>query len=73
VLDLAQSGPTEVSIYNVRGQKVRTLMKADVSRGTFAMKWDGCDEHGQEVASGRYFVKMAFRDNVLCKKLLLVN
>jgi hypothetical protein len=72
-LDLANHGDVEVSIYNLRGQKVRSLMKAFVAGGSFNLRWDGRDDDGHPVGSGNYVVRMALNGDVLCKKMLIVK
>ncbi|MBN2088998.1 T9SS type A sorting domain-containing protein [candidate division KSB1 bacterium] len=44
-----------ITIYNLRGQKVRTLVNEKKFAGHHYAIWDGRDQAGQEVASGIYF------------------
>ncbi|MDE2734794.1 MAG: lamin tail domain-containing protein [Gemmatimonadota bacterium] len=46
-----------VAIYNVQGQRVRTLVDAPLDAGVHQMRWDGRDERGHLVATGPYFVR----------------
>ena len=45
-----------VTVYNVRGEKVRTLENAFKAGGSHQTYWDGQDENGESVTSGVYFV-----------------
>src|SRR5262249_28548527 len=54
--EIAQSGPVTLSIYDLRGRKVRTLAKGQVEGGAHAVSWDGRDGAGRELPSGAYFV-----------------
>lgn len=47
-----------VIVYDVRGQPVRTLINAVHSTGVYTAAWDGCDERGNPVGSGVYFVRL---------------
>jgi len=57
-LDLAESGKIDFSIYNVKGQKVKTLIDAYSSNGIFEFVWDGKDTNKKQVSSGTYFMKL---------------
>ncbi|MCD6176633.1 MAG: T9SS type A sorting domain-containing protein [Candidatus Cloacimonetes bacterium] len=57
-LDLAESGKIELVIYNIKGQKVKTLLDAYSSKGHFEIIWRGIDDNKRSVASGNYFIKL---------------
>ncbi len=57
-LDLAESGKIELVIYNIKGQKVKTLMDAYSTKGHFEIIWRGTDDDKRSVASGQYFIKL---------------
>jgi hypothetical protein len=48
-------GPVEVTLYDVSGKLVRTLMSGPLSPGRYEVAWDGRNEAGQRLASGVYF------------------
>ena len=52
--------PTSVhlDIYDLLGQRVRTLVDREVEAGTYAVRWDGRDELGRNVSSGVYLVQL---------------
>ncbi|MFH1690878.1 MAG: FlgD immunoglobulin-like domain containing protein [Candidatus Eisenbacteria bacterium] len=52
------SGPVRLVIYNVRGQRVRTVVNGPVDRGRHERTWDGTDDRGQALASGVYFARL---------------
>jgi hypothetical protein len=47
-----------LTVYNLRGQKVRTLADGAMEAGVHTVIWDGKDALGQEVASGVYFCRL---------------
>jgi len=57
-LDLAESGKIELAIYNIKGQKVNTLLNAYSSKGHFEIIWRGVDNNQKQVSSGQYFIKL---------------
>jgi len=55
----SESGQSELSlsIFNVKGQKVKTLYSGLLKASTqYRLKWDGTNELGQSVPAGIYFV-----------------
>ena len=49
-----------LDIFNVRGQKVRTLARGTVlSPGEHEVRWDGCDDGHRPVSSGVYFCRLS--------------
>jgi len=60
VIDFTVPSTSQInlSIYNVLGQKVVTLVNEVKEAGTYKIKWNGNDEKGASVASGVYFYKM---------------
>lgn len=54
----AGSTRVELSIYNVAGRLVRTLVDGDVAPGGSAASWDGTDANGERAVSGIYFARL---------------
>ena len=52
---LPEDSYVKLTIYNIQGQKVTTLVDEYQSAGTRRIVWDGRDESGETVASGVYF------------------
>jgi Zinc carboxypeptidase/FlgD Ig-like domain/Carboxypeptidase regulatory-like domain len=67
------AGKTELAIYNLKGQKVRTLINSELPAGLHQTVWDGKDMNQQEVASGMYFYKINTRDFFAVKKMILMK
>jgi subtilisin family serine protease len=62
-----------LSIYNVRGQLVKTLINKDMSAGTHQTIWHGTDEHGRTVSSGIYFYRLTADEFSKTQKMLLLK
>ena len=65
-------------IYNLKGQKVRTLdcsncFAAASKELTHSITWDGTDENGYPVSSGIYFYKLKSGDIEVSRKMLLLK
>ncbi|MDD2228026.1 MAG: FlgD immunoglobulin-like domain containing protein [Candidatus Cloacimonetes bacterium] len=52
------NSPVSIEIYNLKGQKVTTLINAQLSKGKHSIVWNGKDDRNQGVASGVYFIRM---------------
>jgi hypothetical protein len=57
-LNLPQSASTTLSVYNIRGQKVRTIALPQAQKGALDLQWDGKNEQGEAVASGIYLMRL---------------
>jgi hypothetical protein len=66
-------GPVRLSIYNVKGQRVRTLEDGIREPGEYAVHWDGMDHTGHSVASGVYFYALEAGNFVETRKMTLLR
>jgi len=62
-----------LSIYNIKGQKVRSFDHLKSPSGSFCVTWDGRDDSGQQVTTGIYFLQLNYDGPVLIKKMLLLK
>jgi hypothetical protein len=53
-----QPAEVEITVYNLLGKVVRTLVKARQYPGEHKVLWDGKDDSGEEVGSGIYFYRL---------------
>jgi hypothetical protein len=70
---MAKSAEVTVSIYNVSGQLVTTLVDGMVPAGQQSVMWDGRDLAGDRVARGVYFCRMATEGFVATQKVLTLE
>jgi hypothetical protein len=63
----------KLSILNVSGRVVRTLVDGTAEPGLQSKVWDGTDDRGEAVASGVYFVRFAADDRVETRKMTLLK
>jgi hypothetical protein len=61
----------EVTIYNSRGQLVRSLDSIADSHTAGHATWDGTDQFGNDVANGIYFYKVETNGETIAKKMML--
>jgi immune inhibitor A len=62
-----------LSIFNILGRRVRTLVDGEQSAGRYTVIWDGTDESGLEVASGVYFYRLNRGGESESKKMILLK
>ncbi len=73
-LSVPEAGKVEVEIFNVKGQKVRTLLNDSVPADqNISLVWMGVDSHNRQVASGVYFCRMHCGGKSSVQKLLLLR
>ena len=71
--NVTESQHVTLEIFNVNGQKVKTLVDEVVSVGDHSVIWDSTDENGQKVASGIYMYRLTAGDIVETKKMTLLK
>jgi flagellar hook assembly protein FlgD len=64
---------TTLSVYNILGQLVRTLVDEGKTAGHYNIIWDGKDDKGEEVSSGIYFYALVADDYRVTKKMVLLK
>ena len=62
-----------IEIFNVLGQKVRTLVNESKAAGLYWIEWNGSDEAGYSVSTGVYLYRFYAGDVVQTKKMLLIK
>ena len=56
--DLPEKTRVQVEVFDVLGQKVRTLVDGEQAAGRYQVRWEGRDENGRNAASGIYFYRL---------------
>ncbi len=62
-----------LAIYNILGQKIRTLIDQKEPAGNYSVQWDSRDEKGRVVAGGVYFYILNAGDFASSKKMVLLK
>ncbi len=70
---LPQPGQVRLSVYNLLGQKIRTLVEERQSPGVYRAKWDGRNETGQRrVASGIYIYELRIDGRIIGRQKMVL-
>lgn len=70
---LRQAGVAELSIFNIAGENVRTLVSAPLPAGEHTVTWDGRDVRGRNLASGVYVYRLKVGNHESAKSMLLLK
>lgn len=67
------SAMTEITVYNLKGQRVKTLLHQPIVAGKHTIHWNGLDENNNEISSGIYFYRMKSDDDDETKKMVIMK
>ena len=74
---LAQEGLADLSVYNLKGQKIITLyhnnITADEVNRDKKVYWNGLDENGNKISSGIYLYTLKTKDNSVTRKMIVAK
>lgn len=73
MFSLPSAGYAELSVYNVAGQKVRTLASGTMPAGWHTAVWNGRDDRGRRVSSGIYLSRLVIRERQLITKMTMLR
>ncbi len=72
--DIAQASSfVDIDIYNIKGQKVKTLVNENLEVGKHTILWNGRDDNNKSVSSGIYFYKMRTAQYTSTRKMILMK
>ncbi len=70
---LSEQSEAELVIYNLMGQKVRTLVRSRLQEGYHSLCWDGTDSEGHLLAGGVYLCRLKAGGGVKVRKMILLR
>lgn len=70
---IAQAGEVELSVFNLLGQRVATLVDGVQESGSYSVTWNGLDDHGRRVASGVYVYRLVAGEQTLTRKMVMLR
>ncbi|MGH7597280.1 MAG: FlgD immunoglobulin-like domain containing protein, partial [bacterium] len=70
---LPEESEVKLTLFNVVGETVKTLVSGRRAAGNHAEIWDGRNDHGELVASGVYFLQMRAGDFKAVQKMVLTR
>jgi hypothetical protein len=70
---MAREGNVVLVVYNVSGQRIRTLVNEPKPAGTYSTVWDGRNDGGRSVATGIYFYRLNAGSFSEVRKMILLR
>lgn len=71
--ELGAAGHVRITVYDVGGARVRTLVDRAQEAGAHEIEWDGRDDGGGQVSSGVYFYRLTTAGNTSTRQMVLVK
>ena len=71
--DLPDAGYVQLVIYNITGQKIRTLVSDNLEAGFHQIRWNGTNEYNESVATGMYFYQLKAGNYHATKKMVILK
>jgi hypothetical protein len=68
---LPEKGGVELAVFDMLGRKVRTLVDATMSEGSFTVSFDGLDDAGASLPSGVYIYRLVVGERVAQRSMML--
>ena len=70
---IPKNGHATLTVYNALGQRVRTLIDAEVKTGGHEVLWNGRDDSGRSVPSGVYIYRLKTQEAAATRKMILIK
>lgn len=70
---LPEPARVDLSIYDIRGRLVNTLLKSRIDAGYHSLVWDGTDRFGKQVSSGIYIYTIKVDEYSRSRRMLLLK
>ena len=70
---LPEAGAVELTIFDLLGRRVATLVADGREAGRYAVTWNGLDDDGERTASGLYFYRLSAPGVAVTRKMMLLQ
>ena len=70
---IPEESKVELSIFNIKGQKIKSLLSDQIAAGEHSIIWNGEDASGKKVSSGVYLYKLNTGKQTYANKMVLVK
>ena len=72
-MSIPKATDINLSVYNLKGQLVKTIVDDFLTAGDHSYVWDGKDQNGTNVSSGIYFYKVESDSQTINKRMILLK
>ena len=70
---LTHEAAVNLVVYDIMGQKIRTLVSESASAGTHKIRWEGKNDLGQAVSSGVYLIRLRVGSRTMTHRMMLLR
>jgi hypothetical protein len=70
---LKEAKHTEIKIYNLAGELLKTLSNKKQAPGKYQIKWNGTDKNGKEVISGLYLIRLQAGRQIMTRSVEIIK
>ncbi len=70
---IPENNRVRLTVYNLLGQKIKTLVQGRRTKGDHSVIWDGCDAQGRQVASGVFLYRLRSGHQIQSRKMILLR
>ena len=70
---LPEASDVQLVVYNILGQKIKTIVDQKLEAGIYSAVWDGTNDNGQPVSSGVYYYQLNSGKTSMTRKMLLMK
>lgn len=71
--EIERTGTARLEIYNLNGQRIRTLLDGPAEAGTGSVTWDGRTASGDRAPAGAYFARLSSAGKVANQRIMLLR
>jgi len=71
--DITSPGVVNLSIFDITGQLIKTIVNEYQNAGTYKVYWNGVNTRGEKISSDRYFYNLKVDDNQITKKMVFLK
>ncbi len=73
IYNIKEAGNVSLIIYDILGERVKTLVSQFQSAGQYSVSWNGLNNAGNQVRSGVYIYSLQTNNVVINKKMLMLK
>jgi hypothetical protein len=70
---VGETHEVKLDIYNIRGQKVRSLVNETFRPDNYNIIWESDDNNGNKVSSGIYYIRLQVGNDIMNEKVILMK
>jgi len=72
-LKVSSATVSNISVYNLKGQLLKNILKGSLDKGTHSFSWDGSNMTGKPVANGIYLLRATVGKDLISKRITMIR